>query len=206
MIPRERLGSRSIFVFAICLGHLGIVVLFDRSPATSRTTVEDEPIMRLTFFADPRQTAAPKAHPQVGHGVNPKGSRNLKSEVRAHALPLTIDVPADVSPATPLASAPGVDWMAEGQRVAQDYFMRATRGGSPLPLDGASTGPRLLRSRAPDHRLGDTEHFDGGEIIDWINDRCYYSNRDRDGNLPPMHAVTGLAPLYPTGTPICKPR
>ena len=27
------------------------------------------------------------------------------------------------------------------------------------------------------HKAGDTEHFEGGEVITWVNERCYYSNR-----------------------------
>jgi hypothetical protein len=27
------------------------------------------------------------------------------------------------------------------------------------------------------HKAGDTEHFDGGEVITWVNERCYYTNR-----------------------------
>jgi hypothetical protein len=191
-----------MFVLAICLGHLGLFALFDLSPATSSTTVEDEPTMRLTFFDEPLQTSSPKAHPDASHT---KGGRNPKSEARS-ASPTRLDVPADVSAAAPQVVAPGVDWMAEAQRAAQDYISHTTRGDSLHLPDGRSTGVGFLRSQARDHQLGDTDHFDGGEIIDWINDRCYYSNRDPNGNLPPMHAVTGLAPSYLTGKPICKPR
>jgi hypothetical protein len=28
------------------------------------------------------------------------------------------------------------------------------------------------------HKLGDSEHFEGGVIIDWVNNRCYYSNQN----------------------------
>lgn len=205
MLPRERLGSRSIFVFAICLGHLGIVALLDRAPAT-RSMDDDEPIMRLTFFDAPRQSTAPKAPPQASHGARRTGRRNSKLQFPINAPPIGPDVPAEVSPATPQVLAPGVDWMAEGQRIAQDYISRTSRRDSLRSLDGTGTGPRLLRSLALVHRLGVTEHFDGGEVIDWVNDRCYYSNRDPDGNLPPMHGVTGLPPAYLTGRPICKPR
>jgi hypothetical protein len=160
--------------------------------------------MRLMFFDEPRRTTPPIT--QASHSANRKGSRHSKSEVRTDASPARLDEPADASPTTPQVPAPTVNWMAEGQRVARDYIARMAHVDLPRPADSDSTGLGLLRSRGPGHRLGDTEHFDGGEVIDWINDRCYYSNRDPNGNLPPMHGVTGLAPLYPTGKPICKPR
>ena len=147
MLPRERLGSRSIFVFAICLGHLGIVALLDRAPAT-RSMDDDEPIMRLTFFDAPRQSTAPKAQPQASHGARRTGRRNSKLQFPINAPPIGPDVPAEVSPATPQVLAPGVDWMAEGQRIAQDYISRTSRRDSLRSLDGTGTGPRLLRSLA----------------------------------------------------------
>jgi hypothetical protein len=206
VIPRERLGSRSIFVLLICLVHLGIIAWFDRSPATSSASVEDEPTLHLTFFDEPLRTDPPNAHSVASHSANNKGSRNSKAALRTEASPTRLDVPADMSAAAPQILAPEVDWIAEGQRTAQDYISRTTRADSLRALDRPSTGPRLLRSPSRVHQLGDTDHFDGGEIIDWINDRCYYSNRDPSGNLPPMHGVTGLAPAYLTGEPICKPR
>ena len=195
-----------MFVLAICLGHLGIIVLFVRSPATSNITAEDEPIMSLTFFDEPRHNFVPKVRPEAGHSAHDKESRNPKPEGRTDASLARPEAPADVSAAAPQELAPGIDWMAEAQHGAQDYISRTTRGDSHRAMDGPSSALKLLRSRAQIHRLGDTEHYDGGEIIDWIDDRCYYSNRDPNGNLPPMRGVTGLAPLYMTGKPICKPR
>ncbi len=32
------------------------------------------------------------------------------------------------------------------------------------------------KSKQP-HKAGDTEHFEGGEVITWLNERCYVSNR-----------------------------
>jgi hypothetical protein len=206
VIPRRRLGSRSISVLVIFLGHLGIVVWLNRVPVASHITVEDAPTMRLTFFDEPPRTSRPQSHPTHARSNNSKGSPNSKSRARTKASPATLNVTADASAAAPQLPAPRVDWAAEAQRTAQDYISRTTHDDSIRSLDSHGTGPRVLRSPARGHLFGDTEHFDGGEIIDWIDERCYYGNRDPNGNLPPMHGVTGLAPAYLTGIPICKPR
>jgi len=43
--------------------------------------------------------------------------------------------------------------------------------------------------------LGDSQHFEGGVIIDWVNNRCYYSNQ----NAP----VAAFGPALRLQIPTC---
>jgi hypothetical protein len=40
----------------------------------------------------------------------------------------------------------------------------------------AGMGPPPPKSSL--HKLGDSQHFEGGEIITWIGEGCYYSNQN----------------------------
>ena len=74
-------------------------------------------------------------------------------------------------------TVPPIDWYAEGARSAREVFKDQLRETPEPSLDSK---PQALvlpdRSNLP-HKAGDTEHFEGGEVITWVNERCYYSNR-----------------------------
>ena len=47
------------------------------------------------------------------------------------------------------------------------------------------------------HKFGDEEHLEGGEILTWINERCYYSSK-------PTESMFGGPPRLKL--PTCKTR
>jgi hypothetical protein len=45
-------------------------------------------------------------------------------------------------------------------------------------LDQHPAGMGPLPPKSSRHKLGDSQHFEGGVIIDWVSSGCYYSNQD----------------------------
>jgi hypothetical protein len=139
----------------------------------------------------------------------------LDSLVRPRAQPLPADVPVlapptDISPlplpqinssisdsalSPPVSnSAPEVDWVAERQRevariVERDAAQRAR------PKIGQHPRGMELPHEEFEHKAGVVEHYEGGETIEWINDRCYYTTKQA--------AVPNPFGLM---LPVCKPR
>jgi hypothetical protein len=70
-----------------------------------------------------------------------------------------------------------IDWNAEAGRVARDTAGRLAEKREPRALDkhAAGLGPPPPKSSL--RQKGDSEHFEGGVIIDWIDNGCYYSNQ-----------------------------
>jgi hypothetical protein len=71
-----------------------------------------------------------------------------------------------------------IDWGAEASRVARDAVRRMGEENKLRSLDHHPAGMGPPPPRRSDHELGDSEHFEGGVIIDWVDHRCYYSNQD----------------------------
>ena len=89
-----------------------------------------------------------------------------------------------------------IDWDAEARRVARDVARRKREEEKFRSLDHHPAGMGPLLPKPSGHKLGDSEHFAGGEIIDWINSRCYYSNQ----NAP----TPALGPALRLQIPVCK--
>jgi hypothetical protein len=71
-----------------------------------------------------------------------------------------------------------IDWDAEASRVAKDAARRSGEEKEFRSLDQHPAGMGPLPPTPSRHKLGDSQHFEGGVIIDWINGGCYYSNQD----------------------------
>jgi hypothetical protein len=88
---------------------------------------------------------------------------------------LPIEPPAPV-PDTAI-TVPPIDWDAEGAGSVRNASRDAAREKPQPSLDSK---PRVLvlpdKSKLPP-KAGDTEHFEGGEVITWINEICHYTNR-----------------------------
>jgi hypothetical protein len=92
-------------------------------------------------------------------------------------------------------SIPPIDWAAEAERAARDVVARQSEGDSLRSLDAHPEGMDLPPPDQRGHHLGDTEHLEGGEIIDWVNDKCYYTK------MPPPGPDLGPLRLM---LPVCK--
>jgi hypothetical protein len=71
-----------------------------------------------------------------------------------------------------------IDWDAEASRVAEHAAIRLSEEKEFRSLDRQPAGMGPPPPKDSRHKLGDSQHFEGGVIIDWISGGCYYSNQD----------------------------
>jgi hypothetical protein len=105
----------------------------------------------------------------------PPAQRKLRA-LSSLRPPMPIAQPPAPAPDTTI-TVPPIDWYAEGARSARNAFKDEMRE---KPAPSLDSKPQVLvlpdKSNMP-HKAGDTEHFEGGEVITWVNERCYYTNR-----------------------------
>ena len=89
-----------------------------------------------------------------------------------------------------------IDWDAEAKRVASDVIRREREEEKSRSLDHHPAGMGPLPPKPSGHKLGDSEHFEGGVIIDWTSNRCYYTNQ----NAP----IAAFGQALRLQLPICK--
>jgi hypothetical protein len=117
--------------------------------------------------------------------------------------PITATVPAPVVIAPPsqpgtAITLPPIDWYAEGQRAARNAFPDNAKLSPEGSLDSAPKAMELPDLSNRPHQRGDTEHFEGGESITWLDERCYITNRP----VPPPT----MAGEFQMQRPVCKVR
>lgn len=71
-----------------------------------------------------------------------------------------------------------IDWGAEATRVASDTARRTGEEKQFRSLDKPPTGMGPPPPKSSLHKSGDSQHFEGGEVITWIGRGCYYSNQN----------------------------
>jgi len=71
-----------------------------------------------------------------------------------------------------------IDWDAEASRVAKDVVRRIGEEKKLRSLDQHPAGMGPPPPKSSSHKRGDSQHFEGGEIITWIGKGCYYSNQN----------------------------
>ena len=107
----------------------------------------------------------------------PKPSPKLKERAPSSArTPLPAASPAPALVRDTAISVPPIDWDAEGARSVGNLKeeVKEKRGTA---LDSK---PQVLvlpdRSNLPP-KAGDTQRFEGGQVITWINEVCHYTSR-----------------------------
>ncbi len=71
-----------------------------------------------------------------------------------------------------------IDWDAEASRVAKDVVSRIGEEKQLRSLDQHPAGMGPPPPKSSIHKPGDSQHFEGGEIITWVGPGCYYSNQN----------------------------
>lgn len=93
-----------------------------------------------------------------------------------------LSAPTVVAPEPSNAITPDIDSSDETARMAQrkmpdeeaEKSRRNLSGPSDSQLDWARSNAPVLNEH---HRFGDTERVEGGEVITWENDKCYWTTR-----------------------------
>ena len=179
--------SRTVILAVACLGHVGLILLLAREIDVVRRRApahEPEPLLVLLLESLVRPEPQPR----------PAGPPVLSPPTEVSPLPLPqIDAPSESSP--PVSdSVPHVDWFGERQREVAAVVERQNTAAA-RPRIGQHPRGMDLPHEEFEHKAGVTEHYAGGETIEWINDRCYYTNKQ-----PVIPNYFGMM------LPVCKPR
>lgn len=77
-----------------------------------------------------------------------------------------------------------IDWYGEASRGAADAVKRLGEEEKIHSFDHRPDGTDSLPRKPLRRKRGDSVHLEGGVIIDWIDDRCYYSNENERLAMP----------------------
>jgi len=158
------------------------------SPRGVRTSEDSPGILFFVELPKPNDTQ-PSTHSSSKRPISTYGP-SLESRV---APDNTITLPPEIEGADAL-----IDWDAEASRVAKDAARRIGEEKKLRSLDQHPAGMGPPPPKSSRYELGDSEHFEGGVIIDWVNNRCYYSNQ----NAP----IAAFGPALRLQLPICTGR
>ena len=175
------LTVRRCALLCVILGaHLLLFCLISVS-GNRRSVRRSEEAPGILFFVDlpePNDTQ-PSMHSSSKRPISGRAARDN-----------TITLPPEIEGTDAL-----IDWEAEASRVASDAARRISEEKQLRSLDHRPAGMGPLPPTPSRHKLGDSEHFEGGVIIDWVNARCYYSNQDTP--------IAAFGPALRLKIPIC---
>jgi hypothetical protein len=112
--------------------------------------------------------------PRKRKSINP----TLQKSRQQVSVPADPSVRVNEAPSAPRAIAP-IDWSAERERAAEQEAARQYAEPAERPLISKPKAMELPK-RKIEHKPGDTQRFDDGEIITWVSENCYVTN------LPPV--------------------
>ncbi len=148
---------------------IGVNLLFVLLLLFSRARTAPEPVAAAMIWMAveesrvvSRQTLRPAVKRQSLVGV---------PEMPQVTMPLRPEPSPVVEEPTPIA-APTIDWNTAAAKASRDFVGQQELESRGSVLD-SKPGVLVLPPTAKKHKAGDTEHYEGGEVITWINDSCY---------------------------------
>ena len=147
-------------------------------------------VMHFLLRAGHRATPAYKVEPRgILYFVElPRPSSEKTSEEPELSMrPATPEMPSDAASAITLPSElppneADIDWHAEQVQVARDWGKREAGTKDENAMGSTPKGMKAPpKSQRP--KRGDVQRFEGGVVIEWVNDRCYYTNEAPPGVL-----------------------
>lgn len=138
------------------------------NPRSVRRSEEAPSILFFVVLPKPNETR-PSTHSSSMRPIS-TDDPSLKSRV---APDNTITLPPEIE-----GTSAVIDWDAEASRVAKDVARRIGEEKELRSLDHRPAGMGPLPPKSSSHQLGDSQHFEGGVIIDWVGPSCYYSNQN----------------------------
>ncbi|MEJ0100420.1 MAG: hypothetical protein WDO12_12075 [Pseudomonadota bacterium] len=91
-------------------------------------------------------------------------------EIPQITMPLQPE-PSPVAEEPTQGAAPSIDWNAAAAKASRDFVGQQETQSRGSVLE--SKPSVLAMPSAKKHKAGDSEHFEGGEVITWANDLCY---------------------------------
>ncbi len=192
-----RASSRTIILATTCVGHVGLILLLSSGtmePSRRRTSTQEQEPLLIVLLDD---LLKPEPPPRVDRNELPQRLMQTKPFEAGNLEPEVSDPVALPSSSQPTLS---IDWAAEAARAAGAAVDRlaaeVTAQGSRRQFSGHPKAMDLPPPESREHKLGDVERFEGGETIEWINSRCYYTTA-----IP-----VGPSDYFNLLKPICKKR
>ena len=176
----------AVFVAVVGLHFLaGLTILSNGTIRIARLRSEEAPLsfLSLSRKSPPELPVAAPATPRQ-NARRREASRNIErlpnpSEPEPNnAITLPFDLSTDADAAA----------RRQSDREESERRRRNLAGPSESQLEWWRNNAPLAR----DHEIGDTEHADGGEIITWVNDKCFYTT----------HGITTFG--MPQTSQVCK--
>jgi hypothetical protein len=159
----------AVFVAVVGL-HFGVVLLlFVPGSVRIASLHADAPLLLLSLseVSVPRLSASPQASSGLPLLNRRESSRDIApppefTEAEPNnAITLPLDLSADADVAA----------RRQSDKEKSEKRWRNLAGPSDSQLEWWRNNVPLVR----DHVLGDTEHAEGGELITWLNDKCYFT-------------------------------
>jgi hypothetical protein len=163
----------AVFVAVVGLHVLAGLVLFAAGTIRiERLRAVDAPLSLLWFSPEssPQRPVAPSASVPEHH-------------VRRRETPLDVERPPEVATREPSnAITLPLDLRSDADSVARrqsdkeenERRWRNLAGPSESQLEWSRNNAPLIHGY---HQLGEDERAEGGELITWVNDKCYYTTR-----------------------------
>jgi hypothetical protein len=161
VLVRARTRKAFAFVGVVMLHGLVFVAV---SRITPPRTKEQAELVSTLFWVEPRKR-------------KPEDKKKTSEIERRTEPPSPAKNPqTEVSSTAPLA-IPAIDWNAERNRAAEQRANKEFAEPAQRPLISKPKVMELPKKKV-EHKPGDTQRFDDGEIITWISDKCYVTNRE----------------------------
>lgn len=163
-------SARKAAAFIGVVALHGIVFLAIAKLSPPRTRQESE-FAGSVFLVEPRKRKVEKPKEKL---VLP--NRAVTESVNEIPREAFSTVPLAI-PSSVLPSTPSIDWASEREHAAERRAGREFAEPAERPLLSKPKAMELPKVK-PEHKRGDTQRFDDGEIRTWVNDKCYVTNRE----------------------------
>ena len=176
-------SRRPALFFVVVLIHVGLIsTLADsaRTRASRKRQDSVEPILAVFLDAAAVSGAAsPTDDPQPPPLSTP-------DVARASVMP---SMPEIITPTDDPSTAPSSDWSDGMTDVARNAIARQAQRDAAPRIGAHPKG--MKRPTRPNHAPGETQDMGNGEILTWVDDYCFYSNRMK----PRSNGIGGVKPL-----------
>jgi hypothetical protein len=189
MLLRRPVSQRlraAIFVAVVGLHFLaGLLIVATERIRIARLSIVDSPLSLLSLSQEipPKLLAASPASMPTRNLRRPESSRDTEGLHR--------EAP-ELNNAITLALDSSTDAATAARRQSDKEESEGRRRNLAGPSESQLEWWRNSRPLALDHQLGDTERAEGGEIITWVNDKCFYTT----------HGIATFG--VPQTTQVCK--
>jgi hypothetical protein len=160
---------KRLYVFVIIfLAHTLLIALLIASSKYSawRMSRENERRLELTILTLPNRA-------RTGAQSTPIASRKPAALLPRKSQAAAVD--SRMRPDSALTLSAPIDWTSEAIRVAQSSAERQARTDPYRSFSTHVMGvdiPRPITTQ----RDGASQSFDGGEVISWVSESCFYTN------------------------------